>query len=202
MPTAALQPISLVFLVIGALIALAAIALAHTHLREVTRLSSGQTAELVRRIKRLPVQERLRELQRQSLSGSIERRIAEEAEQVDEGQRAFAIDTVLADIALELESRASWPRAAMRISAASGVLLMALAISLHLEVFVAVALLALGACSAVVCIAVGRRAVSIASDLRLHFAALIGALALKNVAEPATPLSRTERRSRRRRPGS
>ncbi len=202
MPTAALQPTSVVFLVIGAVIALAAMALAHTHLREVTRLSSGQTAELVRKIKRLPVQERLRELQRQSLPGSIERRIVEEAGQVDEGQRAFAIDTVLADIALELESRASWPRAAMRISAASGVLLMALAISLHLEVFVAFALLVLGACSAVMCIAVDRRAVSMAGDLRQHIDALIDALALRNVSGPATPLSRAERRSRRRRPGS
>lgn len=198
MPTAALQTTSLVFLALSFVVSLSTWALARAYLRQVIHLSSGQTSDLVRKLSRAPAAERLRELQRQSSPDSIARRIADEAMPVDETQRAAAVDAVLADIALELESRALWPRAAIRISAGSGVLMMALAIVLRLEAFVAFILLLVGICSALVCMAIDRRAASMAVEIRGHVDALIDVLALRSPTAPRASISRSERRRRRR----
>jgi hypothetical protein len=135
------------------------------------------------------------------LPKTIERRIADEVLPVDEPQRAAVVDAVLADIALELEGRALWPRASMRISAASGVLLMALAITLRLETFVAFILLLIGICSALVGMAIERRVTAMAIDIRRHVDALIDVLQLRGKTTTRASMSRVERRSRRRRAG-
>ena len=176
--------------------------MARVYLQQVTRLSLGQTSEIVRKLSRVPADQRLRELQRQSLPETIERRIADEVLPADETQRAAVVDAVLADIALEYESRALWPRASIRISAASGVLLMALAITLRLEAFVAVILLLIGICSAIISMAIERRVTSMAINIRHHIDTLIDVLELRGKTTTRASISRVERRSRRRRAGS
>lgn len=142
------------------------------------------------------------ELRRHALPSSIEWRIADDALQADEAFRASAVDSVLADVALELDARATWPRAAIRIAGASGVLLMALAISLHLETVVAIIVLLIGICSALVCMSMERRALAISNEIRRSLDALVDVLALRGPQDTrGRPSSerRSERRSRRRR---
>jgi hypothetical protein len=69
-------------------------------------------------------------------------------------------------------------------------------------VFVAVTLLVLGAFGALACITLDRRSSSMAGEVRRQVDALIDVLALRTVSGAQTPISRVERRSRRRRPGS
>lgn len=155
---------------------------------------------MTRKLSRLPVGERLDELKRQACPETIEWRIAEEALQADENARAAAVDSVLADVALELDSRAMWPKAAVRIAGASGVLLMALSISLHMQVVISVILLFVGIGAAIICTFLERRASSISTEVRLRIDALVDVLELgARAGRPAGPAkAQNERRTRRR----
>lgn len=197
---ASLDAIAILFLVLSALVSTATLLLARAHLVRVTSILSGQTGALVKKLARLPIAERMGELRRQAQRGSIDWRIADEALQADEAYRAAAVDSVLADVALELEARAMWPRAAMRIAGASGVLLMALAISLHRQVFVAVIVLLMGIFSAIACMTIQRRALVIATEIRRNVDALVDVLELRgpSLRGKAMTAQRIERRSRRR----
>jgi hypothetical protein len=167
----------------------------------VSSMLSEQTPALVKKLARLPEAERLLELRRQALPNSAAWRIADEALHADEAGRAAAVDSVLADVQLELEARSMWPRAAVRIAGASGVLLMALELSLRLEVFVAVILLLVGIFSAIVCMTIERRVSSISTELRRNIDALVDVLELRTTREDRrhrAALLSTARRSRRR----
>lgn len=184
------------FLVISGFVSFATYALARAHLVQVLEISSGQTSGLTRKLARLPVADRLEELRRQARPKTIEWRIADEALQAGESARATAVDLVLADVALELDSRAMWPKAAVRIAGASGVLLMALSISLHLPVMISVILLLVGIGSALICAFLQRRALSISTEIRLRIDALVDVLELR--ARTARPVGRGEARNERR----
>ncbi len=183
-------------------VSIATLSMARAHLVRVSKLSSGQTSSFTKKIARLPAADRMSELRRQASPQSIEWRIADDALHVDETSRAAAVDSVLAEVALELEARATWPRAAIRIAGASGVLLMALAISLHLEVFVAVLLLVIGILSALACITLERRALAISTEIRRSLDALVDVLAVRgadDVRGRPSSARRSDRRSRHRR---
>lgn len=202
MPIVPLQNTSLVLLALSLIFTLAAFSLARAYLVQVIKLSSGQTPALVRTILRVPVPERLSELKRRAEPQSIAWRIADEALLVSEPQRASAVDSVLAEVALDLEARSMWPRAAVRISGASGVLLMAVAISLRVEMFVPVVLLIVGIFGAIVCLMAQRQAKMQADEIRRTVDALIDALQLRglpDVRRRSADEARNERRSRRRR---
>lgn len=196
MPFVPLQGISIVLVSLGFLVAFATFVLARAHLRRVKTLVLGQTSAFVRTLSRLPVNERLLELKNRSSSQTIAWRIADEALRADENQRAAVIDDLLSEIALELEARALWPRAAVRIAGASGVLLMAVSISLRVEVFVPIVLLLNGIFAAVVCMMIQQRAETWATDVRRDIDALIDALGLRE--SPLMDGRRNERRGRRR----
>jgi len=188
-----------VFLAASGFISFASYALARSHLLQVTQISSGQTSGLTRKLARLAAAERLDELRRQARPETIEWRIAEEALGANESARASAVDSVLADVALELDSRAMWPKAAVRIAGASGVLLMALSIALHLQAVISVILLLVGIGSAIICTLLERRALSISTEIRLRIDALVDVLELRaRTGRSAGPAAgRNERRSRR-----
>ncbi|MBK9265601.1 MAG: hypothetical protein IPM54_38155 [Polyangiaceae bacterium] len=201
MPHLPIHAISIVFLVLSVVFSAIAVLLARAQLVRVTALSSGQTHSLAKKIARLPEAERLSELRRKAPSGSIEWRIADEALGVDASNRAAVVDSVLAEVALELEARAMWPRAAARIAGASGVLLMALELALRLDVVVAVILLLVGLFSAIVCLTIDRRASAISLELRRSIDALVDALELRGSADVGrrqTSSVSIPRRSRRR----
>lgn len=165
-------------------------------------MSSRQTISLTKKLARVPTVNRLIELRCHASPSTIEWRIADDALQVDETFRASAVDSVLADVMLELEARATWPRAAVRIAGASGVLLMALAISLQLEVVIAVIVLSIGIFSALVCMSLERRALAISKEIRRNLDALVDVLGLRDPQDArGTPTSarRTRRRSHHRR---
>lgn len=197
MPLVPLQGIAIVLLSLGFLVAFATFVLARAHLGRVKRLALGQTSALVRPLSRLPVADRLLELKSRSSPQTIAWRIADEALRADETQRAAVIDDVLSEIALELEARALWPRAAVRIAGASGVLLMAVSISLRVEVFVPIVLLLNGIFAAVICMMIQQRAETCATDVRRDIDALIDALGLRE--SPLMDGHRNERRRARRR---
>lgn len=196
MPFVPLQGISIVLVSLGFLVAFATFVLARAHLGRVKTLALGQTSAFVRTLSRLPASERLLELKNRSSSQTIAWRIADEALRADETQRAAVIDDLLSEIALQLEARALWPRAAVRIAGASGVLLMAVSISLRVEVFVPIVLLLNGIFAAVVCMMIQQQAETCAKDVRRDIDALIDALGLRE--SPLMDGRRNERRGRRR----
>jgi biopolymer transport protein ExbB/TolQ len=198
--TPPIHAISIFLLVLSVIFSSAAVILARGHLLRISSMSSGQTPALVKKLARLPAADRLVELRRQAAPSSVEWRVAEEALGADEAGRAAAVDSVLADVQLELEARSMWPRAATRIAGASGVLLMALELSFRLEVIVAVILLLTGIFSAIVCMMIERRVSSISTELRRNIDALVDVLELRSRDDrrhPTAPLS-TVRRPRRR----
>lgn len=152
----------------------------------------------------MPATERLTELHRLAPSGSIDWRIADEALQVDDVYRAATIDSVLAEIALELEACAMWPRAAVRIAVASGVFLMAISIVLHRHVLVPISVLAIGLGTAIGCMTLDKRAQAIAIEVRRNVDALVDVLGVRGPVEARdirgkhSNTQRRERRSRRR----
>lgn len=202
MPLVPLRGLSILLLSLGLVVSLATFFLARVQLIQVKALSIGQTAAFNRALARLPVADRLLELKNRSSSQTIARRIADEALLVDEPLRAAAIDEVLGDLALSLEARASWPRAAVRIAGASGVLLMAVSISLHAEVFVSVVLLLSGIGSAIVCMMIQQRAEAVATQIRREVDALIDALGVREGSDSRRSSingTRFDRRGRRHR---
>lgn len=195
------QPaLSAVFLIISGVVSIATYLLARSHLLRVLKISSGQTSGLTRKLSRMPSSERLAELQRQARPETIEWRIAEEALQANDASRASAVDAVLADVALELEARAMWPKAAVRIAGASGVLLMALAMALHVSPLISIVLLLVGIGSAGICMFLEKRALSVSTEIRLRIDALVDVLELRARAGRAASAAeaRNERRARRR----
>jgi ABC-type multidrug transport system fused ATPase/permease subunit len=201
-PPVSLQNTSVLFLGLSIVVSIATLFMARTHLACVTKLLSRQPISLTKKLGRLPEPDRLSELRRHATPQSIEWRIADEALQVDETFRPLAVDSVLADVALELEARSSWPRAAVRIAGASGVLLMALAISMRLELFVAAIVLVIGIFSALACMTMERRAVAISKEVRRSLDALVDVLGLhgpQNVRGRRNSTRRPERRKRHRR---
>ena len=196
-----IDTISILFLVLGVISSAAAVLLARAHRVRLSSMSSGQTPALTKKLARLPEAERLAELHRQAVPNSVEWRIADEALRADEAGRASAVDSVLADVELELEARSMWPRAAVRIAGASGVFLMALELSLRLDVVVAVILLLNGIFSAIVCMTIERRVSSISTELRKNIDALVDVLDLRgplDVRRRQTAQHPTVRRSRTR----
>lgn len=205
MTTIPLHATSILFYLLSIAISLAAYLLARAQWVHLVRLSGGQTHDLRKKLSRLPADERLSALHEHARVDGIAWRIADEALRVDEAYRAAAVDAVLADVALELEARAMWPRAAVRITAASGVLLMALAIALYRDVFVAAIVLVMGIGSAIVCMMMDRRALAVSTEIRQDIDALVDVLELRapiaaSGARKAS--SRSERRTRRRSAGS
>ena len=190
---------SLVFLALHIAISIAAVLLARAHLGRVQTMLSGQTRPLVPQLARLPEAERLDVLRRKASADSIEWRIADEALQVGESHRAAAVDAVLADVSLGLEERSLWPRAAARIAGSSGVLLMALALALRLEVFVAAILLVGSIVSVIVCLSIGSRAAAISAERCRDIDALVDVLGLRGPAQPRRPQKATSVKSRRTR---
>jgi len=199
-PPIPLPPSAILFFVLSIGISIATLLLARAHLVRVEKLLSGQTSALVKKLARMPAPERIGELRRQAPPDSIARRIADEALQADEAYRAMAVDSVLADVALALEARARGPKAGVRIAAASGVLLMALAISFHQQVFVVAVVLLVGFFSAIACMTMDRRALAISAEIRRSIDALVDVLDLRGSDVRKKPMSaqRVERRSRRR----
>lgn len=192
--------VSAIFLVTSGILSIATYALARAHFVRVFKISSGQTSGLTRKLSRLPVADRLKELRRQARPNTIESRIADEALGANDSARASAVDSVLADVALELDSRAMWPKAAVRIAGASGVLLMALSISQQAPVMISVIVLLVGIGSAGICAFLERRALAISTEIRLRIDALVDVLELRaRAGRPKGPAeARNERRMRRR----
>lgn len=205
MPTIPLHATSILFYLLSIGVSVAAYLLARAQWVRLVRLSEEQTPDLRKKLSRLPVDERLSALHERARVNGIAWRIADEALRVDEVHRAAAVDAVLADVALALEARAIWPRAAVRITAASAVLLMALAIALYRDMVVAVIVLVLGIGSAILCMMMDRRALAASTEIRQSIDALVDVLELRAPLEASGArkvMSRSERRKRHRSAGS
>lgn len=201
MATISFHATSILFYLVSLFLSCSAFLLARAQTERLAHLSLGQTPAFYKSLARLPVGERLQALHKQARANSIAWRIADEALRADEPYRAAAVDAVLGEVALELEARAMWPRAAVRIAAASGVLLMALAIALPRNVVVAVVMLVMGIGSAMLCMTMDRRAAAASREIRQSIDALVDVLELRPPMDaPAErkALPRSERRGRRR----
>ncbi|MRG93231.1 hypothetical protein [Polyangium spumosum] len=189
-------------LALGALLTLASVLLAWSHLARVRRATSGKTAELVVALKRLPASERAAALATRAPEGSAERRLAALIQPTDEATgeaRSAAVDELLAEIERALEASASWPGAATRIAAHGGLLLAVITVLVRPGSisFVAPALLVLGLGGAATCAALGRRARELAEAQRKAVDALVDALGLREPLAPGA-LPRAPRPGRRR----
>jgi len=176
----------------------AALLLSRAHLERVTRVTSGRTTELTVALKRLPLEARARALSERAPAESVEAKLAAcLVREESDAARDAALDELLAEIELSLESGASWPRAATRIAAYGGLLFAVLTVVSHKGSFGGPVLLVLGFGGAFACAAMGRRARDLASDQRKAVDALVDALVPRD--RPASVVDRGPRAARRRR---
>jgi hypothetical protein len=164
-----------ILVILGALIAGAAVGLARAYFVGVTRATSGQTEALAIALKRLPLEVRLKALAERAPSGSFERRLAIELQEAPAAERGAVLNEHLAEVGLALEARASWPRAALRLVVYGELLLMVFALVTGSRA-ACVILVLLTMAGVAACAELGRRADALARTQRAAVDALVDAL--------------------------
>ncbi|MEZ4296573.1 MAG: hypothetical protein R3B70_16490 [Polyangiaceae bacterium] len=118
-PDLTVSPLSVVFIVLAAGLAVACALLASRRAQRIDRMSVPALGDLVRELRKLPVQDRAAELLRRSTDDTWEHRLAREVLDVPEGPaRLAAANDVLFDLDHEIDLGKSWTAAAVRIAVA------------------------------------------------------------------------------------
>ncbi len=165
-------------------IVIAAIVLASLHLRGVRGLRGNATQAFVERLRRVPVGERLGMVKARARQGTFEAKVADALEAAPNAtERVVAANEALGDLAFELESRARWSPAAVRLILFGCFLCVAIAL-IHGSLFELCGAAVLGAVGFVVCVSVRNRARTLDQQLRTTADALVDALV------PDTPRTR------------
>jgi len=172
-----ISSVPVLLIALGALFSAASAIFARAHLKRVTRVASGQTLPLANALKRLPPADRVAALVDRAQAGSLERRLGEDLAQAsDDAARSAAVNDLLLEIELSLESSASWPSAAARIAAYSSLLLAALVVVGGHGLLAAGILVVLGVAAALYCVSIDARAKALSRDVCEAFDALVGAV--------------------------
>lgn len=170
-------PLSVAFLVLAVALAIGCVALAGRRARRIDRMSVPLLRELVRELRKLPVDERPAELQRRAGEGTWEHRLAGEVLEAPAGPaRVAAANDVLFDLDHEIDVGKTWATAATRLAVAGTGLLGLGAYLLHGGVLALAGSLLIGFAGAGVCFFSGERGRERASSRREAFDALVSAL--------------------------
>jgi hypothetical protein len=157
---------------------LGAAALAFRQARRAAAPTGNDTAALARALRRVPIGDRLAEVQRRAPAGTWEHELAAEVLAASgDDARVATVNLALAEIEHTLTEGAAWPRAGVRIALlAAGCLAFAAYISGEGALRGPLLVLAIGGVSALACFEAGRSAARSAARRREAVDALIAAL--------------------------
>lgn len=188
-------PLAVVFLALACVLAIGCSILAGRRARRIDEMSVPALRELVRELRKLPVEERPGELLRAAAAGTWEHRLAAEIMEVSPGAaRVAAANEVLFELDHEIDVGKSWATAGVRIAVAgTGVIGLAAYLLRGGPIALAGALL-IGFIGAVVSFAAGERGKERAASRREAFDALVSAMLPEDAA--AARSQRARRRDR------
>jgi hypothetical protein len=186
-------PLAIVLTVLALVLAVGCVALASRRARRIEQMSVPLLREMVRELRKLPVEERVGELLRRAGEGTWERRLAQEMVDAGAGPaRVAAANDVLFDVDHEIDVGKTWATAAVRIALAGTCLLGLGAYLLRGGPLALAGALLVGFVGAGVSYFAGERGKERASIRREAFDALVSALLPEEVAT-----SRSQRARRR-----
>lgn len=188
-------PIAVVFLVLAVALAVGCVVLSGRRARRIDEMSVPSLRDLVRELRKLPVEERPSELLRRATEGTWEHRLATEVTEAAVGQaRVAAANDVLFDLDHEIDVGKTWSTAGVRIAiAGTGLLGLGAYLVKGGPVALAGALL-IGFAGAIASFWAGERGKERASARREAFDALVSALLPEEAAAART--QRARRRDR------
>jgi hypothetical protein len=177
------------------LLGLACGALGVAHARHVRALRPSRLDGLRATLRRLPLEQRAGALLDQvGAGGWLDELASALAAPIDSRARAAAVNDVLGDLASELERGSSWPRAAVRLTAFGGLLLVAVSVLRSEGALIVAIVIGLVATGGLVAAFAGQRARVMARALREDVDAIV-ALCV-SVADRAEASERPGRRRR------
>lgn len=187
-------PLSAVFLVLALALAAGCFVLSGRRARRIDAMSVPSLRDLVRDLRKLPVDERPAELHRRAAPETWEHRLASEVlEAPAGGARVAAANEVLLDLDHEIDVGKTWATAAVRLAIAGTGLLGLGAYLLKGGVIALAGTLLIGFAGSAACFMAGERGKDRASVRREAFDALVSALLPEEAAA-----SRAQQRARRR----
>ncbi|MFO0592266.1 MAG: hypothetical protein U0441_32275 [Polyangiaceae bacterium] len=190
-----LRPFSLVFLIAAAVLAVGCVLLAQRRAKQIDAMSVPSLRDLVRDLRKLPLDERAAELLRRATEGTWEHRLAREIGDVPAGPaRVAAANDILLDIEHEIDLGKTWATAAVRIAVAGTGLLGLVAYLAHGGPIALAGALLIGFVGAVVSFTAGERGKERAASRREAFDALVSALLPEEAS--AARSARSRRRDR------
>lgn len=190
-----LGPLAVLFIALAAALSVACAVLAGRRAQRIERMSVPLLRELVRELRKLPVDERPAELMRRAGEETWERRLAQEVLDVPAGAaRVAAANDVLFDLDHEIDVGKTWATSAVRIALAGTCLLGLGAYLLHGGPIALAGALIVGFAGAGVSFFMGERGKERASTRREAFDALVMALLPEEAA--ASRSARARRRDR------
>lgn len=189
-------PVSILFLVLACALAVACVMLSNRRARRIDDMSVPELRDLVRELRKLPLDERAPELLRKAPEGTWESRLAHEVVDAPPGAaRVAAANDVLFDLDHEIDVGKTWATSCVRIAiAGTG----ALGIGAYLVHGGAIALagaLLIGFAGAAVSFWSGERGKERASQRREAFDALVSALLPEESAAARAQRARRRERS-------
>jgi hypothetical protein len=182
-------------IVAAVLLAAVSSGLSLSYLRRVMSLGALGARDLARSLGRLPIEQRLGELERRAPEGWARELARDLVAAPGEAERVAITNDALADVAHRLDEGAGWPAAGLRISAFGALLVAAIALLVQrMELILPV--LAIGGAGALASLEIGRRGRSLAARQREGLDALIETVVV--LADPSAPTGGSwSRRSRR-----
>jgi hypothetical protein len=166
-----------VYLALAVVVGLGSAALAWSQARRTAAPTGGDPAALAKALKRVPVGERLAELQRRTAPGTWEHELAVDALAApDESARVAAVNLALAEVEHTLTMGAGWPRAGVRIALLGAAFLaFAAYVGGNGQVQAPLVIVAVGALAALTSVEAGRSAERNAARQRVAIDELIAA---------------------------
>lgn len=189
------SPFSVAFLVLALALAIGCGVLAGRRAQRIDRVSVPSLRDIVRELRKLPVEERPAELLRRAGEGTWERRLAQDVLDAPAGAaRVAAANEVLFDLEHEIDVGKVWPAVAVRLAVAGTGLLGLGAYLLHGGALALAGALLIGFAGAGFSYFAGERGRERASARREAFDALVSALLPEEAA--ASRAQRARRRGR------
>lgn len=190
-----LRPFSLVFLLVAVVLAVGCVLLARRRAERIEAMSVPFLRDLVRDLRKLPLDDRAAELLRRATEGTWEHRLAREISDVPAGvARVAAANDVLFELDHEIDLGKTWAAAAVRIAVAGTGLLGLVAYLAHGGPIALAGALMIGFVGAVVSFTAGERGKQRASSRREAFDALVSVLLPEEAS--AARSARSRRRDR------
>ncbi len=188
-------PLTIVFLALACVLAVGCFLLASRRARRIDEMSVPSLRDLVRELRKLPVEERPADLLRQAADGTWEHRLAREVGDAPAGPaRVAAANDVLFDLDHEIDVGKTWATAGVRIAVAGTGVIGLAAYLLHGGPIALAGALLIGFVGGVASFTAGERGKERAASRREAFDALVSAMLPEEAAAART--QRARRRDR------